>query len=181
MTSWGLVATVRAPVDHVLAFIAHHLSLGADHLWVCFDDPDDPAFARVEALPKGTLSHSAGKSFCRPGVPGIELRLHAVALRGERLEPPPHPDLRLLHFHAQDHDAWRRALPFRLDCGAYQYNAALQTHLTHAGEAELVRFYQTTQTLTPEYIRLLEAPDRLVTADLGLKPKVRALMAGTLG
>lgn len=299
MASWGLVATVKAPADQVLAFIAHHLSLGADRLWICFDDPEDPAFAQVETLPrvtailctdgwwqanggrherhqnrqarnarltqracdldwlghldvdeflhasrpvadilselpadnlalrmdpfeamhdpnlpediftarhfrgplrdahrflrtpvlgeyqsilpKGNLSHTAGKCFCRPGVPGVVLRLHAVALRGERLEPPPHPDLRLLHFHAQDYDAWRRALPFRLDRGAYQYKPALQAYLTHANDAELVRFYQTTQTLTPENARLLTTEGRLVTVDLGLKAKVAALKAGALG
>ena len=40
MASWSLVATVKAPEEKVLAFAAHHLSLGANHLWLYFDDPD---------------------------------------------------------------------------------------------------------------------------------------------
>jgi hypothetical protein len=42
MASWGLVSTIKAPEDKVLAFAAHHLSLGADHLWLYFDDPAAP-------------------------------------------------------------------------------------------------------------------------------------------
>lgn len=48
MTDWGLVATVKAAPEKVRAFAAHHLSLGAAHLWLCFDDPDDPAFAALD-------------------------------------------------------------------------------------------------------------------------------------
>lgn len=52
MPSWGLVATVKAPEEQVLAFVAHHLSLGAARIWLYFDDPADPAFARVAQLPR---------------------------------------------------------------------------------------------------------------------------------
>ncbi|MCB6177688.1 glycosyltransferase family 2 protein [Rhodobacter sp. Har01] len=47
---WALVATVKAPQEQVLAFIAHHLDLGAARIWVYFDDPDDPAFATVSRI-----------------------------------------------------------------------------------------------------------------------------------
>lgn len=40
--SWEVVATVREPLDLVLAFACHHLSLGAG-VTLFFDDPDDPA------------------------------------------------------------------------------------------------------------------------------------------
>lgn len=51
---WGICATVRAPVDQVLAFTAHHLSIGAAHLWLHFDDPDDPAFEPLSRIPNVT-------------------------------------------------------------------------------------------------------------------------------
>lgn len=55
MTSWGIVATVKAAPEKVRAFAAHHLSLGAAHLWLCFDDPADPTAAlahpQITAIP----------------------------------------------------------------------------------------------------------------------------------
>lgn len=52
---WGIVTTLCAPEAEVLAFVAHHLSLGADHIWLCFDDPDDPAADRVSRHPQVTV------------------------------------------------------------------------------------------------------------------------------
>ena len=293
MLTWGLVATVKAPEEQVLAFIAHHLSLGATHLWLYFDDPADPACPRVARLPrvtatlcsdtywatrggrherhqnrqarnartaqractldwlghvdvdeflhaprpiaeilaevpasvpdlrmepfeamheslpddiftarqfrgplhdrhgalrplilgeatallpKGNLSHANGKSFCRPAMPGVALRLHTVFLKQQRTPTLFDPGLRLLHFHAQDYPAWRCALPFRLDRGAYQYHPALQAYLSAATDEQVRDFYQTTQTLTPEKISLLQAHDRLITTDLSLRAKVAALL-----
>lgn len=43
MTDWGICTTVKAPADQVRAFVAYHLQLGAAHIWVHFDDPEDPA------------------------------------------------------------------------------------------------------------------------------------------
>ena len=48
--AWGLVATVKAPKSKLLAFLAYHLDLGAGHVWLYFDDPDDPACAAVSDL-----------------------------------------------------------------------------------------------------------------------------------
>ena len=56
MTGWGLCATVKAPVDQVMAFVAHHLSLGCARTWLFFDDPDDPAAAAVAHLPRVTVT-----------------------------------------------------------------------------------------------------------------------------
>lgn len=47
---WEVCATVRAPADQVLAFVAHYRDLGADRIWLFFDDPEDPAFDAVQGL-----------------------------------------------------------------------------------------------------------------------------------
>lgn len=301
MVNWGLIATVKAPEEQVLAFVAHHLALGASRIWLYFDDPDDPAFARIAGLPrvtatrctawfwairggrparhqrrqvhcgrdaqrkcrldwlghidvdeflhasypmaevladipaevpsvrmesfeamhnpnlpddiftarqfrgplrnqhlalhpaifgpaaalvsKGSLAHTLGKSFCRPRVRGLRLDLHVVFLNKVQLHPPFHPDLCILHFHAQNPVAWRHALPFRLARGAYHHppERQLQSYLAGASDEELRRFYKATMTLTPEKTALLQAHDRLVTADLTLRAKVDALLAGKIG
>lgn len=51
---WGLVATVKAPPEKLLAFVAWHLDLGATRLWLFFDDPADPAHDLVAAHPQIT-------------------------------------------------------------------------------------------------------------------------------
>lgn len=56
MASWGLVATVKAPEAKVLAWAAHHLSIGAAHLWLYFDDPEDPAHAALQGYPRITAT-----------------------------------------------------------------------------------------------------------------------------
>lgn len=51
MTDWGICTTLKAPVPQVLAFVAHHLGLGAARIWLHFDDPEDPAADAVAGLP----------------------------------------------------------------------------------------------------------------------------------
>ena len=298
MARWGLVATVKAPEDKVLAFVAHHLTLGAEHLWIYFDDPEDPAHAAVARHPRvtatlcdttywtgkkrhdrhqnrqsrnardayercttdwlghidvdefilpdrplgdilqdapdsqlvvklepfeamhdpllpddiytagefrgalrhefwrfrrralreyrtvirdGLLSHSVGKVLFRRGIPNLSPRLHSVMLDGVRLPAPDWcAEARLLHFHAQDRKAWTEALPFRLAGGAYQYQATMQDHLSNATAAEIDDFYLTTQVLSLEVSQRLQAVGRVLTADLKLRDKVRALRDGKL-
>lgn len=50
MADWGICATIKAPVEQVLAFVAHHLSLGARQIWLFLDDPDDPAFQALKGI-----------------------------------------------------------------------------------------------------------------------------------
>jgi hypothetical protein len=295
---WGLVTTVKAPEDQILAFVAHHLSLGAQQIFIYFDDPDDPAFARVSQLPrvkairctdlywilrggrpdrhqsrqirnarhaisrcrldwlghldideflhapepvagilaavprdvpslqmdafeamhdsalpddiftarqfrgplqgdhawlvpaifgpfadilaKGSLGHTLGKCFLRPRIRGVAMDLHVALVNGLRHKPPFHPSLRILHFHAQNPDQWRRALPFRLARGAYHHavERPLKSFLSQATDPELRAFYQDAMTLTPEKAALLQAHDRLITADLRLRAKIDTLLAG---
>lgn len=55
MADWGICTTVKAPYAEVEAFVAYHLSIGAAHIWLHFDDPDDPAAAAFEGNPKLTV------------------------------------------------------------------------------------------------------------------------------
>lgn len=52
---WGVATTVNAPVAQVLAFAAHHLDLGAQRVWLHFDDPDDPAAAILAGQDRVTV------------------------------------------------------------------------------------------------------------------------------
>jgi hypothetical protein len=294
-----VVATVRAPEEKVLAFVAHHLSLGAAMVFLYFDDPDDPAMAAVAGLARvtatpcteaywaerggrhdrhqnrqsrnardaygrsgtdwlchidvdefilaprpvadcladipaativtrlepfeamhdpqlpddvytarafrgalrhdrrhlrpgvlgpyaevnrdGLLSHANGKVIFRTGIRGLGPRLHGVFLDGVRVEAGWHPEMKLLHFHAQDRLAWRAALPFRLTRGAYQYRPELQAFLQGATPDEIDRFYLRTQVLPPDLLASLQEAGLVIVADLGLRRKVAALRTGAFG
>jgi Glycosyl transferase family 2 len=52
MSDWGICATVKAPIDQVRAFVAHHLAIGAGAIWLYFDDPDDPAASAIATIAK---------------------------------------------------------------------------------------------------------------------------------
>lgn len=295
MATWDAVATVKAKAEQILAFVAHNLSMGADHIWLYVDDPlavipeplrlhpqvtvtlcDDSywrargkrneriegrqtqnardAYARTKSrwlthidvdefilanrnvatileaiqpdalvvqmepyeamhdpsladdiftanqfrgplqsdcadlrplvlgsyadlFPKGMLSHSAGKCFFRTGLRGLAPRLHGAMLHGERVPANGrHPDLRVLHFHAQDRESWRAMLPFRLTQGAYRFYPEMQAYLLAATPDEIDRFYLRTQTISPEAASLLLARGRLLTANLDLRRKVQDIL-----
>lgn len=301
MASWSLVATVKAPEEKVLAFAAHHLSLGADHLWLFFDNPDQPipepltrhprvtvtlcdedhwlrtskkrppqhqnrqtqnarltyralvtsdwivhidvdefiltvrpvgailddapaetiamklepfeamhdpllpddiytsrefrGALRHEHWPRrraalgpyrkvirdGMLSHTVGKVIYRTRVPGLLPRLHAVMVDKEFVRTPDwQPEMKLLHFHAQDKAAWLAALPFRMTKGAYQFRPELQAFLAEATPEDIDRFYRRTQILPTDLRDELAAVGRVIIADLGLRQKVQALRDGAL-
>ncbi|MGL4236550.1 glycosyltransferase family 2 protein [Tabrizicola sp.] len=302
MASWGLVSTIKAPEEKVLAFAAHHLSLGASHLWLFFDDPEAPIPAPLTNHPKvtitrcddahwsavgkkrppqhqnrqtqnarftyrhltttdwivhidvdefiltprpvadilydtppdtiamklepfeamhdpllpddiytsrefrgalrhehwprrraalgvyrkiirdGMLSHTVGKVIYRTQVPGLLPRLHAVMVNKEFVRTPEwQPEMKLLHFHAQDRQAWLAALPFRMTKGAYQFRPELQAFLAEASPEEIDKFYRRTQILSLELAAELQKVGRVLIADLGLRRKVEALLAGELG
>lgn len=296
MASWGLVATIKAPEEKVLAFAAHHLSLGAEHLWLYFDDPETPVPAALASHPRvtvtlcddahwaaftkkrppqhqnrqtqnarltyrekvttdwivhidvdefilaprpiaailddaapetiamklepfeamhdpllpddiytsrefrgalrhehwprrraalgpyrkvirdGMLSHSVGKVIYRTRVPGLLPRLHAVMVDREFVKTPDwHPEMKLLHFHSQDKEAWLAAMPFRMTKGAYQFRPELQAFLAESPPEEIDRFYRRTQILPLDLRDELVKVGRVIIADLGLRAKVEAL------
>ncbi len=301
MGSWGLVATIKAPDEKALAFAAHHLSLGADHLWLFFDDPEtrvpaaltnhpritttlcdaahwthvgkkrppahqnrqtqnarltyraladtdwiihidvdeflltprpiaailadvpddtiaikfepfeamhDPLLPddiftarefrgalRHEHWPRrraalgpfrkiirdGMMSHTVGKVAYRTGVQGLLPRLHTVMVDKEFVRTPDwHPEIQLLHFHAQDKAAWLAAVPFRITKGAYQFRPELQAFLAESPPEEIDRFYRRTQILPLDLREELVKVGRVIIADLGLRAKVQALRDGQL-
>jgi hypothetical protein len=55
MASWGVISTVKAPEEKVLAFVAHHLSLGADHIRIFFDEPETPVPLPLVDHPRVTV------------------------------------------------------------------------------------------------------------------------------
>ena len=48
---WGIVATVSEPAPLVMAFVAHHLMLGASEIHIHLDNPDDPVGDVLDWLP----------------------------------------------------------------------------------------------------------------------------------
>lgn len=49
--TWGTVSTIKAPTDQILAFCAHHLSLGARQLHIYLDDDNRAAAAALAGHP----------------------------------------------------------------------------------------------------------------------------------
>ena len=50
--SWGIVATIRAPLDDILRFAAHHIDLGADRLHLFLDEPNRRTVRVLRRHPK---------------------------------------------------------------------------------------------------------------------------------
>ena len=285
---WGICITAHAPEDQLRAFLAHHLELGASHIWLHLDDPADPVadalkgIDRVTVIPcddawwgkrrpdrhqnrqsrnmrrlydaaplpwiahldvdefilphrpvaevlaasdailvrmrpwealhdparpsglfaartfraplrdleqriaafddhapamaSGALSHIVGKAFFRTGVPGLEPRLHGGFLNKERITGIGFTeDLPLLHFHAQDREAWLQRLPFRLERGAYTNNAPLNDFLSSASDDQIRAFYDAVMSPPAPVLDRLREDGLLIEADLDLARKAAAL------
>jgi hypothetical protein len=54
MTTWGVVATIKAPMTDVLRFAAYHLSLGADQVFLYLDDANGQTYDAVKDHPQVT-------------------------------------------------------------------------------------------------------------------------------
>ncbi len=52
--SWGIVSTIKAADPQILEFVAYHLSLGADHIWIYLDE--DAPGARERLRPNDRVS-----------------------------------------------------------------------------------------------------------------------------
>ena len=128
-------------------------------------------------IPKNMLSHKVGKALFRTGLADLNVKLHAATVGPDntRLNVPLHPDLTVLHFHAQDKAAWLEALPHRASKGAYRFNEPLAGFMTDATPKEIEDFYAKTQTANSELVAALKAEGLLIEADLRLREKVEAL------
>lgn len=184
------------PGDLLAALPPDQLILRAEP-WEALSDPslpDDIFTARIfrQALPadrlalvpalygpqgtlleRGMLSHTVGKCFFRSGVAGMTARIHGARLNGEVVPGGPfHPDLALLHFHAQDRAAWLSRLPFRLERGAYQYRPEMQAWLREQSPEGVANFYDQVQRARPALVAALEVEGFSRCEDLQLRARV---------
>lgn len=68
MTRWGIVSTIKASPRAVLDFVAYHLDLGADHLYIFLDNQNPVAQAALEAHPKVTVTRTDGDYWRNSGI-----------------------------------------------------------------------------------------------------------------
>lgn len=57
-TTWGIVATIKAPTTQILNFVAHHLDLGARRVHVYLDEDDPVARSALKRHPKCRVIHT---------------------------------------------------------------------------------------------------------------------------
>ena len=50
--TWGIAATILAPADEILRFVAYHLEAGAHRIYIYLDDENPDAYAALRAHPK---------------------------------------------------------------------------------------------------------------------------------
>jgi len=53
--TWGVVATIKAPTVDTLNFVAHHLELGAAHVWIYLDAANPEAKEQLKPHPQLTV------------------------------------------------------------------------------------------------------------------------------
>ena len=58
---WGIVSTIKAPLEEIERFAAHHLELGADRLILYLDDDNKPAFQALRQHPKLRVLRTHGE------------------------------------------------------------------------------------------------------------------------
>jgi Glycosyl transferase family 2 len=70
----SIVTTVRDPGTPLLSFVRYHLALGVTHIYMFFDDPDDPWLELAERLPavKAIAYDDALRDWQRRSLPSFE-------------------------------------------------------------------------------------------------------------
>lgn len=64
---WGVVSTVKAPMQEVLGFVAYHLERGAHRLYIYLDAPDDACYAALKAHPKVRVTQTDDVYWAKKG------------------------------------------------------------------------------------------------------------------
>ncbi|MWB79535.1 glycosyltransferase family 2 protein [Pseudooceanicola sp. 216_PA32_1] len=65
--TWGIVTTVKAPLDAIMDFAAWHLSLGAHRIYLHLDAPDEAAMAALKSHPKIRVTPTGESYWSRNG------------------------------------------------------------------------------------------------------------------
>ena len=149
------------------------------------DAPDDLTVAlhgpAGRLLDQGMLSHRVGKCIFRTGIKGMIGRIHGARIDGVNVPGGSfHPDLALLHFHAQDRAAWLARLPFRLEKGAYQYRPAMREWLLEQSPDTIAAFHDAVQLARPDLLDGLRAHGLLREEHLDLRTRVAARWPGVI-
>lgn len=53
--TWGVVSTIKAPATDILNFVAYHLELGAEHIWIYLDAANPKAKLALKEHPQVTV------------------------------------------------------------------------------------------------------------------------------
>ena len=66
--SAATATTVKAPIDQTLSFVSYHLRSGVDHMFLYFDDPQDPSISRLQSEGRVTCIPCDSAHWEREGV-----------------------------------------------------------------------------------------------------------------
>jgi len=136
-------------------------------------------------LPGGFLSHVAGKTFVRTGLPDVEMRIHGIHRNGQRNPQEQRlADITLAHFHAADWTAWRKHFSYRHTHGSYRAelpgiggqnrHALFAALVRERGDAGLRHLFDEVALGTDRHIEALRAEGLLRNCDLKLDTSRRA-------
>lgn len=64
---WGIVSTIKAPLNEVLGFAAYHLERGAHRLYIYLDDPDVATYAALKVHPKVRVTQTDAAYWAKKG------------------------------------------------------------------------------------------------------------------
>ena len=60
---WAITTTLKCPAEQTIAFVNYYLNIGADHIFLFFDDPDDSTAEIVGSHPRVTATRCTPEYF----------------------------------------------------------------------------------------------------------------------
>jgi Glycosyl transferase family 2 len=128
------------------------------------------------ALQEGMVSHRLGKSFFRVGLADMVPKVHNANIGDTTTESQPFdPNLRLLHFHADDVEHFVATAHYKASIGSIRLNPPYANQLLALDDAGLRDFHRRVHACDTATLNLLQAHDALYSIDLGLETKVACL------